>query len=72
MQLNTTTQGKKETRNWQHTDSKKGRYMNFGRVVEQYGIHYDRRKAIKWAWNWCSKAARMGGGWDSTKSRPSV
>ena len=63
MQLNTTTEGKKETRNWQRTDSKKGRYMNFGRVVEQYGIHYDRRKAIKCAWNWCSKAARMGGGW---------
>ena len=32
-------------------------------MVEQYGIHYDRRKAIKCAWNWCSKAARMGGGW---------
>ena len=63
MLLNTTTEGKKEIRNWQRTDSKKGRYMNFGRVVEQYGIHYDRRKSIKCAWNWCSKAARMGGGW---------
>ena len=41
----------------------KGRYLSFGRIVEEYGSGFDRRTALRCAFNYCSKAARLGGAW---------
>jgi len=51
---------KKEAWTWQRTDQKKGEYMNFGKVVEQYGYQHAPRQAILCAWNWCREGTESG------------
>jgi hypothetical protein len=36
--------------------------MSFGRLVETFGIHYDREHAIECATTHALKCAKMGGG----------
>ena len=48
---------------WKKIQRHKGRYLSFGRIVEEYGSGFDRRTALRCAFNYCSKAARLGGAW---------
>ena len=50
-------------KSWEKVDETKGSYLNFGRLVESYGIHYDRAEAVKLATNHARKCLIMKGKW---------
>ena len=64
-QLENIRVGKQHVKSWRNVDLTKGELMNFGRVVEQYGVRFDSKAAVRCAYNYCNKAAKMGGGWSA-------
>ncbi len=57
--------GKQHVKSWRNVDLTRGELMNFGRVVEQYGMHFDSKAAVRCAYSYCSRAAKIGGGWSA-------
>ena len=52
---------KTHLKKYQKVDGSKGKLLDFGALVESFGIHYDRARAIRLATNLASRAAKMGG-----------
>jgi hypothetical protein len=48
---------------YQKVDLSKGKYMSFGTLVESFGIHYDRKRAIELATRHAMRCIEMGGKW---------
>ena len=44
-------------------DTRKGEYLNFGMLVESFGVHYDKDKAIRLAVKYAQKALVLGAPW---------
>ena len=57
------TIGKEHSKGHEHIDKSKGRYLNFGTLVESYGIAYNRELAIKRATLAATKCVMMKGEW---------
>ena len=57
------TKGKTYTKSWHKIDKSKGKYYNFGMLVEQFGINYDRHGAVISATKHADKCFKMGGDW---------
>lgn len=62
-QLARIIESKVQVKSYQKVDRKKGTYMPFGVLVEQYGIHYDRPAAIQAALRYAASCVKMGGNW---------
>jgi hypothetical protein len=54
-------QSRSYSKSFQNIDTTKGEMMSFGRLVETFGIHYDREHAIECATTHALKCANMGG-----------
>lgn len=50
-------------REWQKIDTNLGTYMDFGKVVEQFGVAYNKKRAIDRAFTYCKKCQDMGEPW---------
>lgn len=57
------SRGKTWTKTWQKIDTNKGKYLNFGLLVESFGIMYDRRAAVIAATKHADKCMKMKGDW---------
>ena len=44
-------------------DTRKGEYLNFGMLVESFGVHYDKDKAVRLAVKYAQKALVLGAPW---------
>jgi hypothetical protein len=61
--LHELTVSKSHLKEYQKVDVTKGRYMDFGSLVETFGILYDRERAIACAMRHAAKCIKMGGMW---------
>ena len=50
-------------RKYQRVDRSRGRMLDFGVLVEQFGIHYDRARAIRLGSIYAKQLTLMRGGW---------
>ena len=55
--------GKTHEREWQKVDVTKGKYLNFGLLVESFGVAYDKHVAILAATRHAHKCLEMKGAW---------
>ena len=51
------------THSYKKVDRSKGTYRSIGNLIEQYGIHYNRNKAIEAGYKYARSAAALGGQW---------
>ena len=51
------------TRAYARVDKSLGTYMCFGKLIEEYGVMWDRSRAVVAAWKYASKCLAMGGDW---------
>lgn len=48
---------------YRQVDTTIGVYMDFGKVVEEFGVHFDKRRAVKKAMVYCARCLKMKGAW---------
>ena len=57
------SKGRSWEKSWQKIDISRGKYINFGLLVESFGIHYDRPSAVIAATKHADKCLKMTGDW---------
>lgn len=55
--------GRSHSKSWEKVDLTTGEYMPFGKLVEGFGILYDRTSAVEAATRHAEKCIKMGGLW---------
>lgn len=61
--LDTMETKKVHKRSFKKVDTTKGEHMPLGLLIEQFGIHYDRKSAIKCGMKHAEKCAKLTGDW---------